>query len=439
MGQLAGCSGGLVRVCGWVQVGGGGEPELYLADRTGQVLLAGVDVEINPGSAVEVLGRVASAGRGPGAPALVVQRLEVLGPAAAGMPVLESAGLGERLDRRHLDLRRPAPRLVMEVQTTLEHAMRQVWHEQGFIEIHSPRLMATGPRPDELFSLDYFGGRAWLAQSPQFYKQMAMTAGLDRVFEVGPVFRAEPAISARHGTEFTSIDVEISWISSEDEVMAHAEELLAAGLGALADRHGPAIAATFGTRIEVPETPFPRVSLAEAWEVVERRGHPGPAHKGGGSGSAGGSRAKAGRGDRPQERSRDLDPEAERLLSEHGAEHHGHRLVWVTDYPEELRPFYHMRSSAGSALTRSFDLVWAGLEVASGAQREHRHGQLMAQAAARVANLDPIAHYLEFFRHGCPPHGGFAFGLNRLLMCALGLCDVREATLLPRDRLRLAP
>ena len=135
----------------------------------------------------------------------------------------------------------------------------------------------------------------------------------------------------------------------------------------------------------------------------------------------------------------DLDPEAERLVGEAIAAEQGSEMVWITDYPAPLRPFYHMATSDGSPLTRSFDLLWKGLEVASGAQREHRHDRLVAQARSRNLPVEPIAHYLDYFRFGCPPHGGFGFGLNRLLMCLLGHDDLREVTFLPRDRRRLSP
>jgi aspartyl/asparaginyl-tRNA synthetase len=405
--------GQVVRTCGLVCASAPRQAQLVLADHTGHVSLVNVTAEVTCGSAVDVVGVVLGAPDEPAGIAIMVQCLDVVGRARPGSPLDGCSTLEERLDWRYLDLRRPGSRLIFQVQTTLEHAMREVWEREGFVELHSPKLMATGPRPEELFSLDYFGRRAWLVQSPQFYKQMAMAAGFDRVFEVGPVFRAEPALSTRHSTEFTSVDVEMSWIASEVEVMTFGEELLAHAITEVATRHGEEIARVLGTKVEVPRVPFPRIGLAEAWEVVTRRGH---------SGGAG-----------------DLDAEGERLLSRHVAERHGHQLVWVTDYPEDLRPFYHMRSAEGSAISRSFDLVYKGMEVASGAQREHRYEILVAQAQARSLPFQPIAHYLDFFRYGCPSHGGLGFGLNRLLMSLLELPDVREATYLPRDRDRLSP
>lgn len=410
--------GTVVRVCGWAGQAAGPEGGLLLTDHTGTVALTGpVDGEREPvplGSAIAAVGEVVAPARGTTEISLAVRQLDVLGPSEElDWPLKDGSSLDERLDWRWLDLRRPAARLIFQVQTTLERAMRQYWADHGFIEIHSPRLMATGPRPEELFSLAYFDRRAWLAQSPQFYKQMAMAAGFDRVFEVGPVFRVEPTVSARHATEFTSLDVEMAWVGSELEVMELAEGLMTHALARVAAAHNREIAAAFGVGVRVPARPFPRLSLAQAWGVAAGRGHPGGAG--------------------------DLDAAAEALVAESVAQAGGQEMLWVTDYPEDLRPFYHMRAAEGSRLTRSFDLLWKGVEVASGAQREHRHRRLVDQARERRLPLEPIAHYLEFFRYGCPPHGGFGLGLNRLLMSLLGQGDVREVTFLPRNRDRLSP
>lgn len=405
-------TGRVVRVCGWLQPADlGGHPEL--ADRTGAIRLTlPPDTAPTPGSAVEAVGTVTTRPHGV---ELVVDRLTVVGPAEPDLPVSGTSAPATRLDWRHLDLRRPGPQLVLRVQTTLEQTLRTAWVDEDFVEIHSPKLIPTGPRPDDLFRLDYFERTAWLAQSPQFYKQMAMAAGFDRVFEIGPVFRAEHSVSPLHATEFTSIDVEMAWIDSDRDVMAAAEVWLRRAIDAVARRHGDEIGSVFGVRVEPPAVPFPQLTLAEAWEVVGSMGHPG------------------GCGDL------DLDRDAECLLGRYATERHGHRFVWITDYPESTRPFFHMRSVEGSPLSRSFDLLWNGIEVASGAQREHRHDRLLAQARSRDVPLDPIRRFLDFFRYGCPPHGGLGFGLSRLLMCLLGLPDIREATFLPRDRDRLSP
>jgi len=318
---------------------------------------------------------------------------------------------------RYLDLRRPENHLIFEVQTAAEHAMREFWIREGFLEIHSPKLMGSPSEGGaEVFSLEYFGRPAYLAQSPQFYKQMAMAAGFDRVFEIGPVFRADPSFTTRHSTEFTGLDMEMSWVSSHEDVMSFEERWLRYVLEQLRARFGDAVRETFSVEITVPSVPFPRVPMAQAQEIVRRRGHT-PA----------------------EERREDLDPTGERLVGEYAAEEFGHEFVFVTDYPIGVRPFYHMRHEGDARLTKSFDLLWKGVEVTTGSQREHRYDVLVRQAREKGLNLEPIQFYLDFFRFGCPPHGGFGAGLARMLMVLLGLANLREATFLFRGPTRLQP
>jgi aspartyl-tRNA synthetase len=332
-------------------------------------------------------------------------------------PIDDESPLELRLDRRFLDLRRPRNRLIFEVQTTVEHAMREVWRAEGFVELHSPKFRPTPNKSgSELFTVDYFGRRAYLAQSPQFYKQMAMASGLDRIFEIGPVFRANPLVTWRHDTEFTSVDVEMSWIESHHDVMAFEERWLRHVLEVVHTTHGDDIARWFGATVTVPELPFPRVHMAEAHKVLEAAGHQVTGKKEG-----------------------DLDAEGERLVARHVLREQGHEFVFVTDYPEWIRPYYHMRAADDPTRTRSFDLLWKGLEVTTGAQREHRPDVLAAQASARSVPLGPIDFYLDFFRYGCPPHGGFGLGLTRFLMSLLDVDDVREVTYLHRGPDRLNP
>ncbi len=348
---------------------------------------------------------------------LQLDGLKVDSPAEAELPIAEDSALDKRIDWRYLDLRRPDRKLIFEVQSTVEHAMREFWRQEGFVEIHTPKLMGSASESGaELFKVEYFDGQAYLAQSPQFYKQMAMAAGFGKVFEIGPVFRANPSFTSRHDTEFTSVDVEISWIDSHEDVMSFEERWLAHTFGAVSAEHGEAIAHTFGVEVVVPIVPFPRVTLAHAKELLSESGHdsvPGPGH--------------------------DLDPASERALSALIKEKHGHEFVFVTDYPSSVRPFYHMRHPEDQTLTRSYDLLWKGIEITTGAQREHRYEQLIAQAAQKGVETEPIQYYLDFFRYGAPPHGGFGFGLTRLLMQMLGQENVREVTFLYRGPNRLEP
>ncbi len=373
---------------------------------------------LTPESAVTVSGQVVADERvNLGGLELQLEELEVDSLAEPELPVAPDSALDKRIDWRYLDLRRPDRRLIFEVQTTIEHAMREYWREQRFIEIHTPKLMGSASESGaELFKVEYFDTTAYLAQSPQFYKQMAMAGGFERVFEIGPVFRANPSFTSRHDTEFKRVDVEIAWIDSHEDVMAFEERWLAHVLREVKAARGEEIASTFGVELTVPTVPFPRITLAAAKELLREHGHdpvPGPDH--------------------------DLDPAGERALSGLIAAEHGHEFAFVTDYPTTVRPFYHMRHPDDPALTRSFDLLWRGIELTTGAQREHRHDVLLAQAHDKGVDTGPISYYLDFFRYGAPPHGGFGFGLTRLLMQMLGQDNVREVTFLYRGPHRLTP
>ncbi|MGI9118587.1 MAG: aspartate--tRNA(Asn) ligase [Acidimicrobiales bacterium] len=414
-----------VRACGWVDgigVTGAGREGFVLRDRTATVpvVVPGVVDGLALEAAVEVVGTVVAgdsgAGSGVAGVEVSAEEVSVLGRVLGELPVDEHAPLAARLDWRFLDLRLPRNLLVFQVQTTAERAMRQFWASEGFLELHSPRLRPDpNPAGHELFTLTYFGQPAYLAKSPQHSKQMAMAAGFERVFEIGPVFRANPYSTPRHDTEFTSVDVELSWIGSHHDVMAFEERWLRHVVAAVADEHGAEIASRFGTKVVVPEIPFPKITFEDARAVLDM--------------------------ERPElaQPPGDLDPAGERALGEHVARRHGHQLVFVTDYPAARRAFYHMRTEDGSDHARDFDLLYSGMEVTTGAQREHRYDRLVAQAQARGIPLDPIRSYLECFRFGCPPHGGFGLGLTRMLMAVLGVDDVREVTFCHRGPDRLRP
>lgn len=348
---------------------------------------------------------------------LIPKRVEIVGKAESPLPIDEHSGPEHRLDWRFLDVRkRPVARHVFDVQTTLEQGFREYASGQGFTEMHTPKLMGTASESGaEVFKVGYFDRTAYLAQSPQFYKQMAIAAGVERVFEVGPVFRAEPSFTSRHSTEFTGVDAEMAWIDSVDDVMAFEERMIAHALAKVADSHGEQIAELYGVEVVVPEVPFPRVTMAEALKIMRNQGWD------------------------PAGEKDDLDPEGERGVAAHFAKETGHEFVFVTQFPSTVRPFYHMRPAGRPDLTESFDLLWKGLEVTTGAQREHRYDVLVAQAAEKDMNLGPMEYYVNSFRYGCPPHGGFGMGLNRMLMVMLGLDSIRDATFLFRGPNRLIP
>jgi aspartyl-tRNA synthetase len=345
-----------------------------------------------------------------------ISDIEVVTAANPETPIAADSGIDKRLDWRFIDLREARNNLIFRVQTTLEHAMRTYWIERDYIELHTPKLMATPSESNaELFEVEYFEGKAYLAQSPQFFKQMAQSAGFGKIFEIGPVFRADPSFTSRHATEFISIDAEISWIDSHDDVMKMQEELLVAALSAVKAKHGDEIKELFDVDVVVPALPFPRIPLAEAKKIVAERGYTVPRND------------------------EDMDPEGERQIAAYVAETYGHEFVFLTDYASSIRPFYHMRDAENPAITKSYDLVWRGTEITTGAQREHRIEILEAQA--REKGLDPkeLEFYLDFFRYGVPPHGGFGMGLGRLMMLMLHQPNLREVTYLFRGPNRLTP
>jgi aspartyl-tRNA synthetase len=224
--------------------------------------------------------------------------------------------------------------------------MRQWWVERDWIEIHTPKLMASASESRaELFEVGYFDTTAYLAQSPQFFKQMAQPAGFGAVFEIAPAFRADPSFTARHATEFTSVDAEMSWVKSHHDVMAMHEQVITAGVTAVVEKYGNQVRDVLGVELSVPTTPFPRVSLAEARDIVAAGGYDLPRADG------------------------DLDPEAERRLSAYIQEKHGHPFVFVTDYDTSIRPFYHMRHADNDGLTNSYDLLYRGTSQRQGHAR----------------------------------------------------------------------
>ena len=428
--QLQEHVGERVRVRGWVQALRDQKSVQFviLRDETGlvQVVAPKSDPagELNEAvsaltaeSAITVVGELVADERVKlGGLELRLQELHVDSLAEPELPVTAESSLDKRMDWRYVDLRRPDRRLIFEVQSTVEWAMREHWREQGFIELHSPKLMGSASESGaELFKVEYFDRVAYLAQSPQFYKQMAMAAGFGRVFEVGPVFRANPSFTSRHDTEFTSVDVEISWIDSHEDVMRFEEGWLAHVLEVVKAEHGEQIEETFGAPLTIPSLPFLRVTLAEAKQLLAQAGHepPGEGH--------------------------DLDPPSERALSELLLAREGHEFTFVTDYPTSVRPFYHMRHESDPTLTKSFDLLWRGIELTTGAQREHRYERLLAQAREKGVEVETVQYYLDFFRYGAPPHGGYGFGLTRLLMQLLAQDNVREVTFLYRGPHRLEP
>ena len=333
---------------------------------------------------------------------------------AEALPIGPESFIDQRLDYRWIDLRQPKNQLIFQVQTVMASALREFLQERHFIEIHSPKLIPTASESgSEVFEVKYFDRKAYLAQSPQFYKQMAMASGFERIFECGPVFRAEKSHTKKHATEFTGFDLEFSFINSFEDVMKLEEEMLAHMLKRIKESYGEQIKETFNVDVIVPTLPFPRMKLADVYSQLEKR-----------------------YGFKVDESEKgDLTTEAERLCENLAKEMFGHEFLFITDYSAEKRAFYHMRKDG---IPQGYDLIWKGVEITTGAQREHRYEILKAQAKEKGLDKD-VEFYLEFFKYGMPPHGGFGLGLDRMIMVLLGIPTIKEAEFIFRGPDRLNP
>ena len=376
---------------------------------------------LNLESVVEILGVVEEEKQAPNGFEIQAEEIKILSLSAPELPIpVVEKGQEEteqhiRLDWRWLDLRKPKKALIFKVWTVMEQAFREYLLSNGFIQIHSPKLMNVPSESGaELFEVKYFDRTAYLAQSPQFYKQMAMAAGFEKVFEIGPVFRANPSFTSRHDTEFTSYDVEISFIESYKDIISLEERLIQYMLTKVKEKLGDLILNFYDREIIIPSIPFPKVTMKEAKKILSKLGV-------------------------PSEKEGDLTPEEERKLCEYIKEKTNHEFVFATEWPADVRPFYHMRLEKDPSLTKSFDLLWNGLEITTGAQREHRYDILKKQAEEKNISLDSIKFYLNFFKYGCPPHGGFGLGPTRMLIKIFNVSNVREVTYLYRGVNRLEP
>ena len=349
---------------------------------------------------------------------IIPTHIEITSLSAPELPIhikdKDSAEIDTRLDHRFLDLRNEYNMNIFKIQSKMVESMRQFLYDRGFTEIHTPKLIgAASESGSEVFEVKYFDRKAYLAQSPQFYKQMAMAAGMGRIFEVGPVFRAENSNTNRHTTEFTGFDLEFSYIDSFEDVMQLEEELLTYMLKKVKDCYGDLIEQTYGKTVIVPTTPFPRIKLADLYQVLEEK-----------YGYQVEDAAKV-----------DLTTEAEKLSYQYAMDTYHSEFLFVTDYPADKRAFYHMRKNG---IPQGYDLIWRGVEITTGAQREHRYEVLKKQAEEKGLK-DDVAFYLEFFQYGCPPHGGFGIGIDRLTMLLLDLPSLKEAMFLFRGPNRLNP
>ena len=365
-------------------------------------------------SVITIIGLVKKSEQAPGGFEINVSKIEILSSANPELPIPIITKSGEeteaptRFDYRWLDLRKPEKLKIFKVWTEFEKGWRKFWDENNFIQIYPPALMPTPSESGaEVFTVNYFYRKAYLAQSPQFYKQMAMASGFERVFMVAPVFRAEESFTTRHLTEFTGWDFEMSYIESHNDIMDMEEGMIIEGFKAVLEKF-PEI------DITIPIQPFPRISMLEAKKILNKLGV-------------------------ESAEEHDLSPEEERAISEYVKKEMDHDFVFIAEYHKSKSAFYHMRLESDPLRSRRADLLYRGIEVTTLAQREHRPEILEKQAKEKNMSLEPLADYINFFRYGCPPHGGAGIGPGRFIMKILDLPNVREATFLPRDVRRLNP
>jgi len=314
------------------------------------------------------------------------------------------------IDYRYLALRLPRFRAVFIARSKLMGFAREFFAKQGFLEVNTPKIVGAGAEGGAtLFTVDYFERKAYLSQSPQLYKQM-LVCGVPRVFEITPYFRAEKFSTPRHLNESWGLDVEMAFIDSEEDVMRILEDFVRGAIRYLRSEMGEILREMGFELLEEPGS-IPRVTYSEALDILGKLGF------------------SLQWGD-------DLDTQAEKALGEH-LQNQGYPIYFITKYPWDAKPFYIMREN--DKLSRSFDLDIKGIEVASGGQREHRYTELLKNLKAKGLNPEEFSFYTQAFKYGMPPHGGFGLGLDRLLMTMLGLSNIREVVLFPRDRFRLVP
>ncbi|MEU4409116.1 aspartate--tRNA(Asn) ligase [Streptosporangium sp. NPDC023963] len=399
---------------------------LILRDRSGLVQVVVTEPEAmaaaggHPEETVlQITGTVTANPQAPGGAEVTSPAVTALsGPAAAPpfdlyRPAVP-ATLPTILDHAPVTLRHPLLRAPHAISAVSVAGFRTTLDALGFTEIHTPKVVASATESGaDVFGIDWFGTRAYLAQSPQFFKQ-AMVGVFERVYETGPVFRAEPHDTARHLAQYTSLDAELGFVTDHREVMAVLREVIA-GMTAAVEQHAGEACALLG--VELPDVPerIPEIHFARAQELLAA--HTGEDPRG----------------------EPDLSPAHERWLSRWALREHGSEFLFVTGYPMAKRPFYTHPEPGRPQYSNSFDLLFRGLELVTGGQRLHRHEDYLAALAARGESPEPYAGYLAAFRHGMPPHGGFALGLERWTTRLTGADNIRRATLFPRDLHRLTP
>ncbi len=351
---------------------------------------------------------------------LIAEEIEILSSALEEPPITWKwewyPSLSERLDHRHLSLREPKILLAFQLMSHFDLKIREFFSYEWFTEIHTPKIIWTSSEGwSELFEMQYFDKTAYLAQSPQIYKQMAIAAWFEKVFEIAPAFRADPSFTSRHVTEITMLDIEMWPIKSYHEIIDLEEKMLIYAISGLKERFWEKVKELYWIDIIIPKAPFPRLTFSESVKILkERFSIIIPEWE-------------------------DMTWEWEKKLSEYIKETSWHDFLFITEYPLWVRAFYTKAKEDKASVSTWFDLIYRWLEITSWAQREHRHDMLKAKILEKWMWIDWFHHYLQAFRHGIPPHWWFGFWFARLFKQMLGFETIKEMILMPRDPKRIYP
>jgi len=418
-----------VMIAGWIQQVRdlGGLRFIQLQDRSGivQVVLPKKKVspeifslDLQEGDIIVVIGEVIENESAPKGKEILPSELTIINKRAQEYPIAVTDKIetnpDKRYDYRFLDLRNRKIAQIFEIESTVAYAIQEYFKNNNFLQFFSAKIVGSATESGaNVFEISYFDKKAFLAQSPQFYKQMMLMAGFERVFEIGPVFRAEKHHTVRHLCEYTSIDFEISYINDQRDVMEVLQDAVCYALERVKKDNKDSLE-MLDAKIDEQPKEWPVITIPECNDVLKSEGKELDLYE-------------------------DLDAEAEKIIGRYVKEKWKSDFVFVDLYPWDVRPFYTMKDDDDPRLTKSFDLLYKGQELTTGGQREHRVDILTKQATEKDFEIEHVDSYLQFFRNGAPPHGGSGTGIERFVQQILNLPNIREARLLPRDSIRLKP
>ncbi|MCG3226427.1 MAG: aspartate--tRNA(Asn) ligase [Candidatus Heimdallarchaeota archaeon] len=418
-----------VTVAGWIQQVRdlGGLRFVKLQDRTGIVQIVLPKKKVSPeifsldlqeGDIISVSGEIVDNNSAPKGKEILPAKLEIINKRVQEYPIDITDKIetnpDKRYDYRFLDLRNRKVAQIFEIESCVAYAIEEYFRLNDFLQFFSAKIVGSATESGaNVFEIRYFDKKAYLAQSPQFYKQMMLMAGFERVFEIGPVFRAEKHHTIRHLCEYTSIDFEISFIDNQKDVMKVLQDAITFALERVQKEKAESLE-ELDSKIDSQPKEWPIITIPESNEILENEGKELDLYD-------------------------DLDAEAERIIGKYVKDKWNSDFVFVDLYPWDVRPFYTMKDDDDPRLTKSFDLLYKGQELTTGGQREHRVDILTEQAKEKGFEMAHVDSYLQFFRNGAPPHGGSGTGIERFVQQILSLPNIREARLLPRDPTRLRP